>query len=259
MNNRIRSSAVLLACAALFGPAYGQSGKTVVAEPIAVLPSFSQWAASVALPLVETFSVDINTLRLLQPGAASASANGTVFHPRPVIRGQPELPLLADAPVGPGGSIWGPTFNYQGMHMKVVVLDGRGVRVAQPLSTPLLPGQRFKLRVTPTFESVASLERLVGSTWSLQRAGQLYPAQGMSVHMRAGETVDLPMEANEYFVMNNPSDRMVLSVRHPQARGDAASDQPAYREDDVRGTNYLQLVPQDRYPAIEQQIGISTY
>ena len=63
------------------------------------------------------------------------------------------------------------------------------------------------------------------------------------------------MGSNEFFVMTNSSDRMVLAVRHPKALGAAASDQPAYREDGARGTNYLQLVQQGRFPAIEQQIG----
>lgn len=253
------SKILALACATLFAPAYAQNSKTVVAEPIAVLPSFSQWAAAVVAPLPELFNIDLSTLRLLQASATGNNSTATAYQPKPVILGQPELPLLADAPVSPGALAWAPTLNYQGMHVKVVVLDARGTgRVVQPLGSPLLPGQRFKLRVTPTFESVANVDRLVGSSWSLQRAGQIYPAAGMSVQMRAGETVDIPMGANEYFVMTNSADRMVLSVRHPQAQGTAASDQPAYREDGARGTNYLQLVQQGRFPSIEQQIGAAS-
>jgi hypothetical protein len=141
------------------------------------------------------------------------------------------------------------------MHVKVVVVDASGRRQVRPLNAPLQPGERFKLRVTPSFEAVASLDRVVGETWSLQRAGQVYPQAGMSVAMNPGETVDLPMAANEYFVLNGPAEKLVLSVRHPRAVSGGASEQPAYRDDGARGSNYLQLVTAGRFPAFEQQLG----
>jgi hypothetical protein len=246
-----------LAAAALLSaaPAFAQSAKPVVAEPVAVLPSFGQWAASVAAPVPETVTVDLHTLRLLLASAAAPVAAPQAFQPRAVILGQPELPLLADAGYQAGNRSWLPGFNYQGMHVKVVVIDAGGRRQVRPLNAPLLPGERFKLRVTPSFDAVASLDRVVGDTWSLQRAGQVYPQAGMSVAMNPGETVDLPMAANEYFVLNSPAEKLVLSVRHPRAVSGGASEQPAYREDGARGSNYLQLVTGGRYPAFEQQLG----
>lgn len=256
IRSRLSALAFGVVCAVLATSATAQSAKTVVAEPVAILPSFNQWATSVATPVPDSFALDLNTLRLLLASSVVTATAPAAFQPKPVILGQPELPLMADAGAAAAGRSWLSSFNYQGMHVKMVVLDARGTaREVRPLNAPLRSGERFKLRVTPSFEAVASVDRLVGDAWALQRVGQVYPQQGMSVHMHAGETVDLPMAPNEYFVMNGPADRLVMSVRHPRALNAAASDQPAYREDGARGSNYLQLVTAGRLPAIEQQLG----
>ncbi|MES2938481.1 MAG: hypothetical protein V4864_12425 [Pseudomonadota bacterium] len=252
----IPRQAVALGAALLSLSAFAQSpAKTVVAEPVAVLPSFGQWVASFAAPLPET-PIDAGTLRIVQANAG-VPMQPVLYEPKPVVLGQPELPLLGEA----GAAVargWSPAFNYQGMHVKLVVLDAQGmVRQVRPLNAPLRPGERFKIRVTPTFEAVASVDRLVGTAFALQRAGQFYPAAGSSVQINPGETADLPLGANEYFVMGTGAERMVLSVRHPRASGGAASDQAAYREDGARGSNYLQLVPFGRLPALEQQLGVA--
>jgi hypothetical protein len=255
--NKLRLAApvaLALACAVLGAPVHAQDRKTVVAEPVAILPGFNQWTETVVVPVPET-PVNPLALQLLQLISAAPASNApAVYHPKPVILGQPELPLLGDAGASARG--WGPSLNYQGMHVKMVLLDERGVaRRVQPVNAPLRAGQRFKVRVTPTFDAVAGIDGLAGDTWSLRRAAQIYPPQGTSVQIRAGETVDLPLGATEYFVMPVNAAPMVLSVRHPRASGTAASDQPAYRADGARGSNYLQLVPQGQWPAIEQQVG----
>jgi hypothetical protein len=248
--------AVALAAVALL-PVQAQTHKTVVAEPLAILSGFSQWAEAVAVPLPDTWRVDASRLQLLQLGGTPASAGSSpVYHPKPVILGHPELPLLGDAADAASGGTWAPGLNYQGLHAKLVLLDERGTaRSMRPLNTVLRAGQRFKVRITPTFDAVAAVDRLFGDTWSLRRVGQFYPAPGLSVQVRAGETADLPMGAEEYFVMPPNAAPFVVSVRHAQAIGERASDQPAYRHDGARGSNYLQLVPQGQWPAIEQQVG----
>jgi hypothetical protein len=255
MNKHHSLAALAFACAAVAIPAQAQSQKTVVAEPVAILQGFNQWADTVVVQLPDTLPnpVTVQVLQLVS-SAPPASLGSAVYHPKPVVLGQPELPLLGDT--GATARAWGPSFNYQGMHVKMVLLDERGTaRRVQSVKVPVRPGQRFKVRVTPTFDSVASIDALVGDTWSLTRAGQVYPQQGTSVQIRAGETVDLPLGASEYFLMPSNPAPMVLSVRHPRATGDRASEQPAYREDGVRGSNYLQLVPAGQWPAIEQQVG----
>ena len=138
-----------------------------------------------------------------------------------------------------------------------MVLDASGRRLeSRPMGKPLRPGERFKLRITPSFDAVADVDQVRGDVWYGQRTGQVYPQQGMSVELRAGQTVDLPLDPNEYFVMDrwDATERLVLSVRHARALGDARSAQPAYRQDTARSSSYLQLVPAGQYPVIEQLI-----
>ena len=72
------------------------------------------------------------------------------------------------------------------------------------------------------------------------------------------ETVDLPLEPNQYFVMGREAnERFVVSVRHPRAVDAARSAQPAYRQDVAGGSSYLQLVPRGTFPAIEQVVSLS--
>lgn len=256
MNKLHLLPALALAWAVLAAPAHAQTRKTVVAEPVAILPGFNQWAESVVAPVAATVTIQPANIQLLQlvSSAPAANAAPAVYHSKPVILGNPELPLLGTSAAN--GTSWGPDLNYQGMHVKMVLLDERGTaRRVQAVNGPLRAGQRFKVRVTPTFDSVASIDGLWGDTWSLRRAGQVYPQPGTSVQIRAGETVDLPIGASEYFVMPANAAPMVLSVRHPRAVGGAASGQPAYRQDGARGSNYLQLVPEGQWPAVEQQVG----
>jgi hypothetical protein len=80
----------------------------------------------------------------------------------------------------------------------------------------------------------------------------------MSVHMHAGETVDLPLEQGRFFVMGpNANERLLLSVRHAAALGDVRTQQPAYRMDGRGGSSYLQLVPRGNAPAIEQLLSVA--
>ena len=83
-------------------------------------------------------------------------------------------------------------------------------------------------------------------------------ASAMLDLVEKGETVDLPVGGG-YFVMgNNPNERYVLSVRHPDAKGPARSGQPVYRQDGARSSNYLQLLPSGKLPAVEQVLSART-
>lgn len=241
----------LLCCASVLAqPA--DATKTVVVEPLAAL-AFQQWvthtvgsAPDAAVDAASVQIVSLNPPPTLQPA---------VFQARPVIVGEPTLPLLRSASV-PQANHWGPDLSYQGIHLRVVVLDPATGRSQQfPMNVPPRPGERFKLRIAATFDAVAALDLVVGEPWSGQRIGQVHPAPGLSVHMYAGETVELPMAPNNYFTMAEASGgRMVLSVRHARAVGARASDQPAYRSDLATGSSYLQLVPAGMFPAFEQLI-----
>jgi hypothetical protein len=247
--------------AALLALACSAAGaQTTTMQPTSgfiVTPVFQQWVATVA-PAVPAQAAPMQAVPAsvpVIPWTVAAPAQPAAYQARPVILGQPDLPL-----VGPSAQHaaqrWDSGLNYQGVHMKLVALTNAGLQ-ARPMSGPLLPGERFKIRVTATFEAVAELDKLSGDAWSAQRVGQIYPAAGTSVQLRAGETVDLPL-GDAYFVAAGQStERLVLSVRHPRAIGAAASSQPAYRMDGATGSNYLQLTPAGMLPLFEQVIATS--
>jgi hypothetical protein len=177
------------------------------------------------------------------------------YEPWPVILGQPELPLVgAAAAVKP--QAWPSDLNYQGMHVAYLVRDRQTGRLVQrPLSAAPRPGDRFKIRVTATFDARVRVDTVFGQGWSLQRGGTLYPATGAPVRARAAQAVDLPVERDHYFVVGEGgAPRMLLSVRHDEADESRRTRQPAYRQDQLNGTSYLQLAPAGTRPAIEQLI-----
>lgn len=247
------AQAVLLATALSVGAGVlAQDGKALNLETMPAFPAFQQWVSTYVILVQEAPVIQVQTVSVSAPAHASA---GVAYQPQPVIVGQPELPLVA---TGLSSTVksWGSHFNYQGVHMRQVVLDGRGQpRELRPMSAKPKAGERFKIRVTSTFDAVADVDLVSGSAWSLRRIDQFYPPKGQSVALKAGETVDLPLGTNEYFVMSPPADeRMVVSVRHAKALGAARSDQPAYRQDTRAGSNYLQLVPKGSYPVVEQLV-----
>lgn len=243
---RVLAAAVLAAAAGL---AAAQDDKTIAVEPV---PAFNQWITTVIVVVPETPVANVQAVSIAPPAAAAA---GTDYQPRPVIVGLPELPLVG-AGAAQAARTWGPELNYQGVFMRQVVLDARGAkREVRPMAAHPKPGERFKIRVTATFDAVADVDLVAGGDWGLRRLDQFYPKKGLSVQIKAGETIELPVGPNEYFVATRPnSERIVVSVRHPQALGDARSTQPAYRQDGRQGSSYLQLVPKGSYPVVEQLI-----
>lgn len=116
----------------------------------------------------------------------------------------------------------------------------------------MAPGERFRIRILPTFDAIASIDLVRGDPWYGERVGQVWPTPGTSVAIAAGETVELPLERDEYFVAASfPSERYLVAVRHGRASDSTCSSQPAYRQDVPGCTNYLQLVPQGSQPAFE--------
>ncbi|RZS57108.1 hypothetical protein [Sphaerotilus mobilis] len=225
--------------------------KSVAVEHVPAFPALERWVSGRVTGAIDAPLTRVQTIPLSLAGAPQAET----YQPLPVILGLPELPLIG-AGAGRTDSAWSAGFNYQGLALRQLVLDGKGTQhQLRPLSAGMPAGARFKLRITATFDAVAEVDQVVGDAWYGQRVGQVYPKKGMSVSMKAGETVDLPLGAQAYFVMGRAADqRLVLSVRHPKAIGSARSAQPAYRQDGRNGSTYLQLVPSGSHPVIEQQL-----
>lgn len=234
----------------LLGTAIAQDTKSVAVEHVPAFNAFTHWAGHLgAVPETPVGTVQSVPLTL------AVAAAGDTFQPLPVILGLPDLPL-----VGPGATAaarnWSQQFNYQGLILRQVVLDAAGrKRELRGMGAPLQPGERFKVRITATYDAVAAVDQVLGDAWYGRRTGQVFPQPGMSVQIKAGETIDLPLGVNEYFLMNRPAnERLVVSVRHAKASPEARSSQPAYRQDGRIGSLYLQLVPPGKFPAIEQVV-----
>lgn len=246
-----RAVAAALLCAVALGAA-AQADKSIVPEAVPAFPTFNLWFGSLAAAEPEPPVVTVMAIPITVQGAATQ----TSYQPQPVIMGQPDFMLIgagANQAVSKG---WGSAWNLQGVQMRLVVLDARGVkRELRSMAGPLRTGDRFKIRMTSTFDAVAQVDQVSGDLWYGKRTGQVYPQPGSSVMMKAGETVDLPLGSNEFFLMQRSAqDRLVLSVRHPKAVGDARSNQPAYRQDSKSGSGYIQMVTRGAYPAIEQLV-----
>lgn len=222
--------------------------KGVTVEPVPVAPAFSQWIESVVGPAPAAAPAT----GVVVVGGPSVAATATAYQSWPVILGVPDLPLLRGAAPAAG---WGEGYNYQGMHVRLVVLDraGRTVEIRSMSALPK-PGERFRIQVTTTFAAAAEVDLVRGTAWESQRVGQVYPRTGMSVDMQAGKTTELPLEPNQFFVMGRADERLLLSVRHPRATERARTQQPAYRQDGRASSSYLQLVPEGRFAAFEQLI-----
>lgn len=220
--------------------------KTVVAEPVAALPTFTNWLGSLPVVPMPATSGAITTLPFPVGEAIEP------FEPAPVIMAAPEYPLLGMPTQGARG--WAGKFNYQGLQVRLLTADAAGRRIeARSLASQPRPGERFKIRVTATYDAVADLGLVVGDPWASRRGPQIYPQPGQSVELKAGEVVDLPVEPRQFLVMgDDPAQRLLLSVRHAGALGDARSSQPVYRQDGAAASHFLQLVPAGHYPAIEQ-------
>jgi len=242
-----RALAALVAAAAAL-PALAQP-----AEP-AVL-AFERWLR--VLEVVPVSAPPAPAVVAVSPPARPAPA-AAPYEPWPVILGEPELPLVGAARTGgsSGAAAWPASLNYQGVHVAYLMLDRSGDGVEQrPLSVAPRAGERFKLRVTPTFDAQVRVGTVTGQGWTLQRGGAFYPAQGGPVRVAAARTVDLPVERDHYFVVGDTgAPRLLLQVQHERADESNRSRQPAYRRDQLSGTSYLQLVPAGARPAIEQLI-----
>jgi hypothetical protein len=234
-----------------------------VASPSLAQSAASDGAMAPAGVVFERWLRVLEVVPVTQPGPAVVVVSPVVrvtvptvaYEPWPVIMGEPELPLVG-AGTAARPQAWPLGLNYQGLHAAYLVRDPASGRIEQrPLSSAPRPGDRFKIRLTTTFDALVRVDTVFGQGWSLQRGGTLYPSIGAPVRARAAKAIDLPVEPDHYFVAGESgAPRMLLSVRHEEADDSRRTRQPAYRRDQLNGTSYLQLAPAGTRPAIEQLI-----
>lgn len=176
------------------------------------------------------------------------------FQPAPVILGVPEYPVKEKADDKISSN-----YLHQAMIVKLVVLDkNASVPTIRNLSYPLKSTEKFKIRLTSMFNAWVTIDQVIptsNSVWYLKKMGQVYPAVGSAVLLKAGEVIDLPTAAGDYFQMEPEiQEKILLNVRHEQSKKNSVNNQPIYRRDFVDLSAYVQLVPPGKFPIFEQII-----
>ena len=146
------------------------------------------------------------------------------------------------------------TPNYQGMHIAIVGADRQGnLTELRPVKAGFRTGERFKVRAMSTFAGPLVIENINPNG----ERRQIYPPDpGSVVMLQAGADTLLPLDANQFFefAKTTGDEQLVLTIRDPRAKGDAASREPVHRKDQDYGSDFLQEVGKDTFPVISQAI-----
>jgi hypothetical protein len=146
--------------------------------------------------------------------------------------------------------------NYQGVHVALLAMDAQGKPIGlRPASAGFTTGERFKLRVIATYDGLLSIDNI--NPAGQQR--QLYPAQADHVvSLKAGQEILLPLDPQQTFRFSGATgqEQLVVTMRHAQAIGAAASTRPVNRNDVDIGTNLVQETLPGRFPVISQAISV---
>ena len=160
-------------------------------------------------------------------------------------QGAPKTPIRVD----------GEGENYQGINVALVSVDAGG-RPTDFRSLPdrLRAGERFKLRVTSTFDAVVVLDKI--SPEGLR--SQIYPAKtGLAAVIPAGMEILLPLGQKEYLLHTgtHSGERFAFTIRDPRSlEAGLAATMPVFRKDDRFGSNFIQEMQPNRYPVIAEAI-----
>jgi hypothetical protein len=173
--------------------------------------------------------------------------------PDPASFSHKDTSTVVGTPAAPFRSIDGRP-NYQGIHIAIVAVDKDGKPLGfHSVNQGFQTGQRFRLRVVSTFDGLLAIDNI--NPAGVQR--RVYPAKSSQVvSIQAGEEVLLPLDARQAFQFAGTKGReqLLIAMRHPQAFGDGASRNPVYRKDEQYGSNLVQEVATNTYPAIFQSI-----
>jgi hypothetical protein len=144
--------------------------------------------------------------------------------------------------------------NFQAVHVALVVFDRAGkVTGLRPVGDGFVSGERFKLKVLPTFDGLLVVDNI---TPSGQRR-QIFPADaGSVVAVKSGLEIFIPLQDDAYFEFTGPAgdEQLLLTLRDARAFGSAAAQTTVSRRDDAHGTSLLQEVSADTYPVIAQAL-----
>jgi hypothetical protein len=144
--------------------------------------------------------------------------------------------------------------NYQAVHVALMNFDRQGNALGfHPVSDGFRSGDRFKLRVLPTFDGLLVIDNINPRG----ERKQIYPAQAKSVvSVKAGIEIMVPLGRDEYFEFAGATgdDQLVVTLRDPRAFGEAASKATVSRKDENNGSNFFQELLPGTYPVISQSL-----
>lgn len=144
--------------------------------------------------------------------------------------------------------------NYQAVHVALLNFDRQGNALGfHPVSEGFTTGQRFKLRVLPTFDGLLTIDNINPRN----ERKQIYPpAAADVVQIQAGQEILIPLGKDEYFEFAGATgdDQLVVTLRDPRAFGAAASTKTVTRKDENNGSNFMQELDPNTYPVIVQSL-----
>jgi hypothetical protein len=144
--------------------------------------------------------------------------------------------------------------NYQAVHVALMDFDRDGnPKGFHPVTAGFRTGERFKLRVLPTFDGMLVIDNINPKS----RRQQIYPPQGGDVvQIKAGVEIVIPLEKDQYFEFTGDAgdEQLLVTVRDPRAFGAAMATAPVTRKDENNGSNFMQEVTADTYPVISQSL-----
>lgn len=144
--------------------------------------------------------------------------------------------------------------NYQGVHVAVVAFDKSGTPLrVQPVTEGFHTGDRFKIKILPTFDGLLVIENINPKGV----LSQIYPATSVDVvSVKAGVEIFVPLGKDEAFEFAGQTgeEQLRITLRDPRAFGNAESKAPASRKDDKLGSSFVQETPPGTYPVIAQSI-----
>lgn len=144
--------------------------------------------------------------------------------------------------------------NYQAVHVALLNFDRQGNALGfHPVTDGFTTGQRFKLRVLPTFDGLLTIDNINPRS----ERKQIYPPIADNVvQIKAGQEILLPLGKDDYFEFAGATgdDQLVVTLRDPRAFGTAASTKTVTRKDENNGSNFMQEVDASTYPVIVQSL-----
>lgn len=180
------------------------------------------------------------------PGAAvlAPAPKGIVLMTPGVTDKSPDVPLTVD----------GGRENYQGVHLALLVLQPDGQTFAvRPASAGFVSGEKFRIRIGATYEGDLALDNIDPQG---ERKRLYPPSAEQVVRIRSGTPVILPLEPDSFFQFDETAgeERLLISLRDPRARDEAAAQTRVHRQENAQGTGLLQEVAPGKYAAIAESI-----